>query len=185
METINTDTSGPPAGQGIPPAAIGKIALAVISMLLVVMVIIDGTYMVRQYRVPWRKLHHQRFDDPRVKVAVHGLLAYSQFKNLVMLWSIGKDSTVLLWLTRKAFFGHVPIPLVHIDTAFKIPEMIEYRDRLAKEWKLNMVYGQNEQALKEKQTFPDGAMSRVDCCRLLKTEALHNTLSGNWTRNLL
>ena len=41
-----------------------------------------------------------------------------------MLWSIGKDSTVLLWLARKAFFGHVPFPLVHIDTSFKIPEMI-------------------------------------------------------------
>ena len=42
--------------------------------------------------------------------------AYREFKNICMLWSIGKDSTVLLWLARKAFFGHVPIPLVHIDT---------------------------------------------------------------------
>ena len=50
--------------------------------------------------------------------------AYASFKNLCMLWSIGKDSTVLLWLARKAFFGHVPIPLVHIDTHYKIPEMI-------------------------------------------------------------
>ncbi len=57
--------------------------------------------------------------------------AYRSFKQLVMLWSIGKDSTVMLWLARKAFFGHVPIPLVHIDTAYKIPEMIEYRDKLA------------------------------------------------------
>ncbi len=55
--------------------------------------------------------------------------AYSQFKSLCMLWSIGKDSTVMLWLARKAFFGHVPFPLVHIDTAYKIPEMIEYRDQ--------------------------------------------------------
>ena len=45
-----------------------------------------------------------------------------------MLWSIGKDSTVLLWLARKAFFGHVPFPLVHVDTTYKIPSMIEYRD---------------------------------------------------------
>ncbi|MRR18179.1 MAG: sulfate adenylyltransferase, partial [Deltaproteobacteria bacterium] len=52
--------------------------------------------------------------------------AYREFKNLVMLWSIGKDSTVLLWLARKAFFGHVPMPMLHIDTHFKIPEMIEY-----------------------------------------------------------
>ena len=59
--------------------------------------------------------------------------AYANFKSLCMLWSIGKDSTVLLWLARKSFFGHVPFPLVHVDTSFKIPEMIRYRDRLAAE----------------------------------------------------
>ena len=108
--------------------------------------------------------------------------AYANFKNMCMLWSIGKDSTVLLWLARKAFFGHVPFPLVHIDTHYKIPEMIEYRDRLAKEWKLNMVYGQNEKALAEKQTYPDGNVDRITCCRNLKTDALRNTLSGKWKR---
>src|SRR5471032_357984 len=80
--------------------------------------------------------------------------AYREFKSLVMLWSIGKDSTVLLWLARKAFFGHVPFPLVHIDTNYKIPEMIQYRDRLAMEYKLTMVVGQNEAALKAGTTFP-------------------------------
>src|SRR5216683_1532180 len=73
--------------------------------------------------------------------------AHSAFKSLCMLWSIGKDSTVMLWLARKAFFGHVPFPLVHIDTSFKIPEMIAYRDRLAGEWDLDIIYGQNESAL--------------------------------------
>ena len=99
-----------------------------------------------------------------------------------MLWSIGKDSTVLLWLARKAFFGHVPFALVHIDTAYKIPEMIQYRDRLALAWRLNMIYGQNEKALREKQTFPDSALDRISCCGVLKTEALKHTLSGQWTR---
>ncbi len=108
--------------------------------------------------------------------------AYREFKNLAMLWSIGKDSTVLLWLARKAFFGHVPLPLVHIDTSFKIPEMIAYRDRLAKEWKLNMVYGQNKEALQSKRTFPDGALERIACCKTLKTEALKHTLAGDWPR---
>lgn len=108
--------------------------------------------------------------------------AYSQFKNLAMLWSIGKDSTVLLWLSRKAFFGHVPFPLVHIDTSYKIPEMIQYRDQLAMEWKLNMIYGRNDAALAEKRTFPDGKLTRVECCRTLKTDALVNTLSGQWPR---
>lgn len=108
--------------------------------------------------------------------------AYANFKNLCMLWSIGKDSTVLLWLTRKAFFGHVPIPLVHIDTNFKIPEMIRYRDDLTKKWNLNMIYGQNTEALKAKQTFPDKNIDRITCCKLLKTEALKNTLNGKWDR---
>src|SRR3989339_1850120 len=82
--------------------------------------------------------------------------AYREFKNLCMLWSIGKDSTVMLWLARKAFFGHVPFPLVHIDTHYKIPEMISYRDRLAREWHLDMIYGENAAALANKETFPDG-----------------------------
>ncbi len=108
--------------------------------------------------------------------------AYREFKNLCMLWSIGKDSTVLLWLTRKAFFSHVPFPLVHIDTHYKIPEMIAYRDRLALEWRLNMVYGENSEALATKQTFPDGQVDRLTCCKNLKSEALKRTLSGEWPR---
>jgi len=108
--------------------------------------------------------------------------AYSHFKNLAMLWSIGKDSTVMLWLARKAFFGHVPFPLVHIDTNYKIPEMIRYRDELALKWKLHMVYGINQEALDHKRTFPDGALDRLSCCKTLKTEALVNTLSGKWPR---
>lgn len=108
--------------------------------------------------------------------------AYNQFKNLCMLWSIGKDSTVLLWLARKAFFGHVPFPLVHIDTSYKIPEMIEYRDRIALRWKLNMVYGKNAQALSQKCTYPHGRLSRIECCQLLKSVALKHTLNGTGAR---
>jgi sulfate adenylyltransferase subunit 2 len=108
--------------------------------------------------------------------------AYAAFRNLGMLWSIGKDSTVLLWLTRKAFFGHVPFPLIHIDTSFKIPEMIRYRDRLVAEWGLTLIYGQNTEALADRQTFPDGQVDRITCCALLKTEALKRTLSGEWPR---
>ena len=108
--------------------------------------------------------------------------SYREFKDLVMLWSIGKDSTVLLWLAQKAFFGHVPFPLLHIDTSFKIPEMITYRDRLVREMKLQMIYGQNQTALAAKQTFPDGKLNRIDCCRNLKSEALKHTLSGEWKR---
>ncbi len=108
--------------------------------------------------------------------------AYSEFKDLCMLWSIGKDSTVMLWLARKAFFGHVPFPLVHIDTCYKIREMIEYRDRLAMLWDLDIIYGVNEQAIAEKMTFPDGNCSRIRCCELLKTQALKDTLNGTGKR---
>ena len=108
--------------------------------------------------------------------------AYRELKQLVMLWSIGKDSTVLLWLTRKAFFGHVPIPLMHIDTRYKIPEMIEYRDRVARQWKLNMMYGRNAEALAAGRSFPEGNLSRMQCCKALKSEALKHTLSGEWPR---
>jgi sulfate adenylyltransferase subunit 2 len=108
--------------------------------------------------------------------------AYREFGSLCMLWSIGKDSTVMLWLARKAFFGHVPIPLVHVDTSFKIPQMIEYRDALALQWNLNMIVGQNTKAIAEKQTFPDGNITRLECCKALKSEALKHTLSGEWER---
>ena len=108
--------------------------------------------------------------------------SYANFKNLGMLWSIGKDSTVLLWLVKKAFFGHVPFPLIHINTHYKIPEMIEYRDRLTKEWHLNMVVGVNEEALALKATFPDGNVDRITCCRNLKTQALKATLDGTGRR---
>lgn len=108
--------------------------------------------------------------------------AYSSFDDLCMLWSIGKDSTVLLWLARKAFLGHVPFPLVHIDTHYKIPEMIQYRDKLTKEYHLDMIYGENKEALDKKLTFPDGNVSRIECCKNLKTEALKRTLDGTFNR---
>ena len=56
--------------------------------------------------------------------------AFHHFDKIAMLWSVGKDSNVILWLVRKAFFGHVPFPLVHLDTSYEIPELIAFRDRL-------------------------------------------------------
>jgi sulfate adenylyltransferase subunit 2 len=98
--------------------------------------------------------------------------AFHKFENLAMLWSIGKDSTVLLWLARKAFFGHVPFPLVHVDTSYKIPSMIEYRDRLVREWNLQLITGKNEAVLRDGLTFPNGRATRVECCGRLKKDAL-------------
>ncbi|MGB8275902.1 MAG: sulfate adenylyltransferase subunit CysD [Alphaproteobacteria bacterium] len=99
--------------------------------------------------------------------------AFRTFDKLAMLWSIGKDSNAMLWLTRKAFFGHVPFPLVHIDTSYKIPEMIEFRDRYAKEWKLDLIVGQNKEAL---AAGMNPSLGRVTCCTALKTEGLKATI---------
>lgn len=126
-----------------------------------------------------RSEHLQKLEDNSIHILRE---AHANFRNLCMLWSIGKDSTVLLWLARKAFFGHVPFPLVHIDTHYKIPEMINYRDRLTQQWGLTMVVGENRRALDAKETFPDGNVDRITCCRLLKTEALKQTLDGSGTR---
>jgi sulfate adenylyltransferase subunit 2 len=102
--------------------------------------------------------------------------AFNKVENLAMLWSIGKDSTVLLWLTRKAFFGHVPFPLVHVDTTYKIPAMIEYRDRLVREWKLELIVGKNEEVLTKGMTFPNDQATRRECCGRLKRDALKMVL---------
>ena len=108
--------------------------------------------------------------------------AFHSFTRLGMLWSIGKDSTVLVWLTRKAFFGHVPFPLMHIDTSYKIPEMIDYRDRLVREWKLDLRFAINAEAIANKQTYPDGAIDRIACCSALKTQPLADILAGKGNR---
>jgi sulfate adenylyltransferase subunit 2 len=100
--------------------------------------------------------------------------AYARFRNPAMLWSIGKDSTALLWLARKAFLGRCPMPLVHIDTSLKIPEMIEHRDRLVREWKLDLVVASNEEALAAGMG-PDSG--RLECCGALKTEAFRRIVA--------
>ncbi len=102
--------------------------------------------------------------------------AYRKFPKLAMLWSMGKDSTVMLWLVRKAFFGHSPFPMIHIDTTFKIPEMIKFRDEKAKEWGLNLLISKNEAALKSGMNHNVG---RIECCTALKTDALKEFLKAN------
>lgn len=67
--------------------------------------------------------------------------AFNRLDRVAMLWSLGKDSNVMVWLAKKAFFGHVPFPCVHVDTGNKFPEMYAFRDRYAKEWNLDLVRG--------------------------------------------
>ncbi|MFL6514394.1 MAG: sulfate adenylyltransferase subunit CysD [Chthoniobacterales bacterium] len=72
--------------------------------------------------------------------------AYRAFKNIAMPWSMGKDSNVLIWLSLKAFFGRVPFPVLHIDTTYEFPEMLEFRDWAAKHYKLNLIVKINQEA---------------------------------------
>jgi len=65
--------------------------------------------------------------------------AFGRLKNIALLWSLGKDSNVMIWLARKAFFGRVPFPVMHVDTGKKFPEMYAFRERYAQEWKLNLL----------------------------------------------
>src|SRR5580692_6370506 len=95
-----------------------------------------------------------------------------------MLYSIGKDSSVMLWLAQKAFHpGKVPFPLLHIDTGFKFREMIEFRDRTCTDLGLQLVAYTNHDAKREgANPFQLGTSK---CCGLLKTKALLDALVTN------
>ena len=95
--------------------------------------------------------------------------AFNKIDRLAMLWSVGKDSQTILWLARKAFCGHVPFPCVFMETSFDMPELIELRDKLTKEWKLNLVIARNDEALAQGMNHKLG---RVTCCSALLKENL-------------
>ena len=101
--------------------------------------------------------------------------AYRSLGNVCMLWSIGKDSTVLLHLARKAFFpGGLPFPLMHIDTSWKFREMIEFRDRMARELGFDLIVHRNEEALAAGVSPFTHGSKYTD---IMKTEALKAALS--------
>lgn len=99
----------------------------------------------------------------------------AEFKNPVMLYSVGKDSGVMVRLAQKAFYpGKIPFPLMHIDTGFKFPEMIEFRDRFARETGCRLIVERNEEWIGK------GAnplkMGVDKCCAKLKTQGLLDAL---------
>ena len=99
--------------------------------------------------------------------------AYNQFRSVCMLWSIGKDSTTLLWLIRKAFFGKIPFPIMHLDTGYKFKEIYVFRDRYAKEWNLDLIIARNQEAM-DKGISPQ--KGKFQCCTELKTNALKKAI---------
>jgi len=102
--------------------------------------------------------------------------AVAEFSNPVMLYSIGKDSSVMLRLAQKAFYpGKIPFPLLHIDTSYKFPEMIEFRDSYTREIGAQLIVHQNREALG--QGANPFALGTQKCCGLLKTQALLDGLA--------
>lgn len=97
------------------------------------------------------------------------------FKNPVMLYSIGKDSSVMLHLARKAFYPvKIPFPLLHIDTGFKFPDMIKFRDEFTKKIGVKLIVERNEKMI-SKGMHPQKYGVDV-CCQHLKTQALLDAL---------
>lgn len=101
----------------------------------------------------------------------------AEFARPVMLYSIGKDSSVLLRLAQKAFYpGPIPFPLLHIDTTYKFREMIEFRDRQAAAIGARLIVHTNAEAVADgTQPFAVGTQR---CCALLKTKALLDALQA-------
>jgi sulfate adenylyltransferase subunit 2 len=102
--------------------------------------------------------------------------AAAEFARPVMMYSIGKDSSVMLRLAQKAFYpGKIPFPLLHVDTSFKFPEMIEFRDWYAKHVGAELIVHKNQKAL------DDGAnpyaLGTQKCCGFLKTRSLLDALA--------
>ena len=99
----------------------------------------------------------------------------AEFERPVMLYSIGKDSSVMLRLAQKAFApGRVPFPLLHVDTGLKFPEMYDFRERVARETGVDLCVYRFEEAIARGDNPWD--LGTVRCCAALKTEALLNAL---------
>ena len=99
----------------------------------------------------------------------------AEFDNPVMLYSIGKDSSVLLHLARKAFYpGKIPFPLLHVDTDWKFKEMIEFRDNLAKKYDFDLLVHKNPEGIAMGMgPFTHGSAKHTD---VMKTQGLKQAL---------
>jgi len=120
--------------------------------------------------------------DPHLKAleneAIHIFREVAaEFERPVMLYSVGKDSSVLLHLARKAFYpGRVPFPLLHVNTGWKFAEMITFRDAIVKEYDLDLIEHINPRGAVENVTpFTHGSSRYTD---IMKTEALRQALDA-------
>jgi len=102
--------------------------------------------------------------------------ANAKLKNIAVLWSMGKDSTAVLYLIRKAFSNKVPFPVIHIDNGIDFPETYKFREYLAKKWKLNLIVAKSE--IKKE-------ISGFSCCGANKTVALKKVLEVNKFKGII
>ncbi len=99
--------------------------------------------------------------------------AFHRTERLAMLWSLGKDSNVMIWLARKAFGGHVPFPVCHVDTGLEFPEVYAFRERYGREWNLDVVVQPCPPIEDMDPTLPPAARSASR-----KTAGLKNLIEG-------
>jgi sulfate adenylyltransferase subunit 2 len=108
--------------------------------------------------------------------------AYRRLKPLALLWSLGKDSNVLVWLARKAFLGQIPFPVMHVDTGRKFAEMYAFRERYAKEWKLDLLIGLCPPLEEIDPTLPPAARSAarktIGLANLIARHELAGVIAG-------
>src|SRR5215472_15544308 len=121
----------------------------------------------------WRISHLQALEAESIHIIRE---VAAEFQKPVMLYSIGKDSSVMVRLAQKAFHpGPIPFPLLHIDTTYKFKEMIEFRDKFCASIGARLVVHTNTRAIE------DGAnplrLGTQKCCGLLKTRALLDALN--------
>lgn len=98
--------------------------------------------------------------------------AFNKFDRMGMLWSLGKDSNVTVWLARKAFLGHVPFPLMFCDTGKKFPEMYAFQHKYAAEWGVNLIVRECPPIAEIDPTLPPATRSAAR-----KTEALKRLIA--------
>ena len=94
----------------------------------------------------------------------------SKFQNPLIMWSMGKDSTTLMWIIRKAFMGEIPWRVLHIDTGEKFPEMYNFRHKYAKEWNMRLTVGKSESVITPRQ-------GRYNCCMIRKIGVLKKVIA--------
>src|ERR1043166_8685006 len=132
-----------------------------------------GATQLASFARPGRLSHLRKLETEDIYILRE---AVAEFAHPVMLYSIGKDSSVMLRLAQKAFFpGKIPFPLLHVDTGYKFPEMIAFRDSYTREIGAQLIVHQNREALD--QGANPFVLGTQKCCGLLKTKALLDALA--------